>query len=307
MWIARRRPQVGSSSLPPGWLPGTLAYVSDNQRATVARPTSGVLTEGSLTARRGLPSAGEAEVLRAAARAAEDSGDFEGALRLVRRLPDRPGARDWLRELRTAAGFPASASAELACWLTHPALRWAQERPAGDLLERHARLMLTTLGLRAPDRVGRIAAVAATDPVVVDAGLFDGGLFAGFLAEAISPGLLSRAGPVGTWSEHPASVWQLRGHCDDFVMLHDLWTDLDVRTLPWHSSRAMATGALVYGRLVPVVGDVPLTFALAPVSVDARCAARVLRTRQRVGGPEERLRAVARFRRREAAGAGGAG
>lgn len=32
--------------------------------------------------------AAEPEVLRVAARAAEDAGDFEGALRLVRRLPD---------------------------------------------------------------------------------------------------------------------------------------------------------------------------------------------------------------------------
>jgi hypothetical protein len=281
--------------------------VSVNQRASIARSNTGVLTEGCPPARRGLPTAGEAEVLRAAARAAEDSGDFEGALRLVRRLPDGTRARVWLRELRMAAGLPASASAELACWLIHPALRWAQERPAGDLLERHARLMLTTLGLPAEDRVGRTAAVAATDPVVVDAGLFDGGLFGGYLAAAVGPALLSRAGPVTTWSQQPASVWRLTSHSLDAVVLHDLWVDHEVRALPWPSSPSVALGALVYGRLVPVLGDVAVAFALPPVGVDARCAARVLRTRQRVGGPEERLRAVARSRRRGASGTGVAG
>jgi hypothetical protein len=253
-----------------------------------------------------LGSSGEAEVLRLAARSAEDAGDFDGALRLVRRLPDGGRQRRWLRELQDVAQCPSITSADVARWLVHPALRWAQERPAGrDHLERHAWLMLTTLGLLAPARTARLAAVAASDSVVVDAGLFDGGLFDRYLSEAAGPALLTRAGPVHSWARQPGSIWRVEQHGTATVVLHDLWARSDVRALPWDGVPAPAT--LLYGRLMPVNDPVPLAFALPPVPVDQRCAARILRARHRGSGADERLRAVALSRRRAAARAGTGG
>jgi hypothetical protein len=253
-----------------------------------------------------LGSSGEAEVLRSAARNAEDAGDFDGALRLVRRLPDGARQRRWSRDLQEVVQCSAMTSADIARWLVHPALRWAQERPTGrDLLERHAWLMLTTLGLLAPARTARLAAVAASDPVVIDAGLFDGGLFGRYLSEAAGPALLSRAGPVHTWERQPASIWRVEQQGMSAVVLHDLWACDDVRALPWDGVPSVAT--LLYGRLMPVSDAGPLAFALPPVPVDQRCAARILRARRRGSGADERLRAVALSRRRAAARAGVSG
>jgi hypothetical protein len=83
------------------------------------------------------------------------------------------------------------------------------------------------------------------------------------------------------------------------VLLRDLSSDEEQPSLGWASAASLAQQALLYGRLVPVEGTVPQAFALPPVAVDQRCAARVLRARRRRSGPQERLRAVARSRRRE--------
>jgi hypothetical protein len=61
----------------------------------------------------------------------------------------------------------------------------------------------------------------------------------------------------------------------------------------------MARGALICGRLVPVPGVVGRAFVVAPVRVDQRCAVRLLRARKRSAGPEERIRAIGRLRRRD--------
>jgi hypothetical protein len=240
---------------------------------------------------------GETQVLRRAAREAEDAGDFRGALRLVRGLPADADSKVWQEQLETAAGLAAPASAQLACWLVNPALRWALGGPMGEVLEVYARLMLATLGVRAPDRNRRLASVAAADRVVADAGLFDGGVFDAYLP-SVGPQLLARVGSVAAWSRCPSSIWQLVSHDHEYLTLHDCWTGCDVECVAWPGARQTAGGTLLYGRLVPVPGEVPLAFALEPTVVDSRCAARVLRARQRRSGADERLRAVAHSRRR---------
>ena len=77
------------------------------------------------------------------------------------------------------------------------------------LLERHARLLLMTLGVVGPEREQFLSGVAWTDPVVLDAGLFDGGLFQRYLTEALAPSLLSQAGWLSDWPQQPASVWRV--------------------------------------------------------------------------------------------------
>lgn len=247
--------------------------------------------------RRAAPSPEEVEVLRVAARAAEDAGDFRGALRLVRRLPESGPTWRWMRQLDTVIALPEDAP-ERSAWLVHPAVRWARERPAGELLERYAQLLLMTLGLLGAEREMFLGRVASTDPVVLDAGLFDGGLFARYLDEALDPQLLSRAGPLARWPEQPPSVWRVEEQRDDAVLVCDLWSLELTCALPWPAAVLLERGTLIFGRLVPVPGPLGRAFALPPIRVDQRCAVRLLRARRRGADPDERLRAVARFRRR---------
>jgi hypothetical protein len=244
-------------------------------------------------------------VLRAAARAAEDAGDFDGAMRLVRRLPDSARIRSWLGQLEEMVGLPAHAP-QRALWLLHPALRWARERPAGEVLERYAHLLLMTLGILGPEREQLLGLVAATDPVVLDAGLFDAGLFQRYLSESLSPALLSRLGPLGAWPAQQPSVFRLDGLRGGCVVLDDLCAEARVQSLIWPAARLTSAGTLMFGRLVPVTGAIGWAFAIAPLRVDQRCAVRLQRARQRGEGPEERLRAIARFRRREQQGSAAA-
>ena len=237
-------------------------------------------------------------MLRVAARAAEDAGDYRGALRLVRRLPETEWTRRWLGQLEHVLGL-AEGAPERAAWLVYPAVRWARERPAGELLERYARLLLMTLGVLGPERELLLGLVASTDPVVLDAALFDGGLLRRYVTESLSPGLLTGGGPVADWQAQPPSIWRMEGLRDDAVLLHDLWSQEPARGLAWPAARLTPSGTLMFGRLVPVPGGIGRAFAVAPIRVDQRCAARLLRARRRAAGPEERLRAVARFRRRD--------
>ncbi len=242
---------------------------------------------------------GESQVLRRAARVAEDAGDFRGALRLVCGLPPDHATAIWREQLESAAVLASTGSAQLACWLVNPALRWALGGPMGEVLEVYARLMLATLGVRAPERNSRLADVAAADRVVADAGLFDGGLFDAYLP-FVSPVLLAKVGSAHVWSGCPPSIWRVVTEGSTTCTLHDCWTGQDVECLRWPATSPAASGVLLYGRLTPVAGEVPLAFPLAPTVVDRRCAARVLRARRRGSGPDERLRAVAHSRRREA-------
>ncbi len=248
--------------------------------------------------RRALPSPEEAEVLRRAARAAEDAGDFRGALRLVRQLPESGEARRWCHQLEAVLRLPDDAP-QRATWLVHPAVRWACERSAGEVLERYARLLLVTLGVLGPERESLLGVVASTDPVVVDAGLFDAGLFRRYVSEALSPAVRARCGPLMEWPEHPPSIFRSEEARHDVVLLSDQWSAEEVRCLAFPSARSTPPGTLLFGRLVPVSGEVGLAFALPPIRVDQRCAVRLGRARQRGEGPQERLRAVARFRRRD--------
>jgi hypothetical protein len=251
----------------------------------------------SLSDRWSAPAAAEVHVLHDAARAAEDAGDLLGALRLVRRLPPALAGPRWAAELESAAVLSGAGSAEFACWLVRPALRWALAHPAGELLERYACLLLTTLGVPMAERRRRAAEVAVTDPVVVDAALWDGDLLRRYLVEAASQEVLARAGPVLQWPEQPCSVWRYDGAASGGVRLTALADEAPVSCLAWNGPPAVA-GDLLYGRLLPVEGVLPLAFALAPTVVDRRCSARLLRAFQRRSGPEERILAVARSRRR---------
>jgi hypothetical protein len=248
--------------------------------------------------RRELPSPEEAQVLRVAARSAEDGGDFRGALRLVRQLPASGQARRWRCQLEEVLQLPEDAP-KRATWLVYPAVRWARERAAGQPLERYARLLLVTLGVLGAEREKLLDLVASTDPVVLDAGLFEAGLFRRYVSEALSPALRSRWGALTQWPEYPPSVFRLEEVRGDLAVLSDLSSAQELECVAFPAGRSTVAGTLVFGRLVPVKGAVGLAFALPPIRVDQRCAVRLGRARRRGEGPEERLRAVARFRRRD--------
>ena len=57
-------------------------------------------------------------MVRVAARAAEDAGDFRGALRLVRRLPASGPTERWLRQLEQVVALPEDAPQRLR--VAHP-------------------------------------------------------------------------------------------------------------------------------------------------------------------------------------------
>jgi hypothetical protein len=237
-------------------------------------------------------------VLRRAARSAEDSGDFPGALRLVSGLPDGRSSRLWRSQLEQAVALAAEDLAGTACWLVHPAVRWARERPTGAIFERYAALILKTMGVGAEYRSHRTAAVACTDPVVVDAGLFDTGLFGEYLSSLAGSPLLKRVSGLERWPGQYSLVWQVTAVGRREIVVRDLWTERDFRVQRRAGADTLDRGAIVYGRAVPVGGDPELAFVLPPERVDQRCATRLLRARRQGGGPEERLRAVAHSRRR---------
>lgn len=240
----------------------------------------------------------EADVLRLAARAAEDAGDFHGALRLISGLPDGRATRHWQRQLMDVIGLAPEDGAGLACWLVHPAVRSALEKPTGEIFERYAALMLKTMGVGPEHRSLRVSAVASNDPVVVDTALFDTGRFAAYLETLVGSPLLLRLGEVSSWPMQAALVWQVVAMGADEVVLRDLWADRDVRARRYPGAEALALDAIIYGRLVPVAGDPSSAFVLPPAKIDLRCATRLLRARRQGSGPEERLRAVGHSRRR---------
>ena len=116
--------------------------VVDDRRSSTGRPIGRRTRRGERAgsrrayslehtrSRRAVPAPEEAEVLRVAARAAEDAGDFRGALRLVRRLPEAGPTWRWMRQLETVIELPED-DPQRSVWLVHPAVRWARERPAG--------------------------------------------------------------------------------------------------------------------------------------------------------------------------------
>jgi hypothetical protein len=237
-------------------------------------------------------------VLRVAARAAEDAGDLRGALRLVSGLPDGRAVRHWHRQLIDAVSLAPQDLAGLACWMVHPAVRWSSEQPAGSIFERHAALMLKTMGVGAEHRRRRQTAVAFSDPVVVDAALFDSGLFSAYLAGLPRSPLIASIPEVTEWPARSSLVWQVQALAERQMVVRDLWNDQDVLARRFLGAEALAEGALVYGRLVPVAGDPGFAFALPPAKVDQRCATRILRARRQGSGPLERVRAVGHSRRR---------
>jgi hypothetical protein len=240
----------------------------------------------------------EAQVLRVAARVAEDAGDFSGALRLVNGLPDGRSTRLWRSELEQAVALPEEDLAGIACWLVHPAVRWACARPIGAIFERHASQLLKTMGVGAEYRLHRTSAVACTDPVVVDAGLFDTGLFGDYLSSITGSPLLDRLSGVELWPAQHSLVWGVVAVGAREVVMRDLWAERDVRVQRRAGTEALVRGAIVYGRAVQVAGDPELTFVLPAERVDQRCATRLLRARRQGSGAEERLRAVGHSRRR---------
>ncbi len=252
-------------------------------------------------------------MVRAAARAAEDAADLRGALRLVRRLPASPESLAWRAELEavTAGDTDAVDPALFLRWLTRPVLRWALERPLGDTLRQYASLLLLTRGHPAAERERHLLHTCLTSPVVIDGALFDAGVLRRYLAEAAAPAVASSVMPLGWW-RHPFSVWRVLRAGPGRVELADLYDLSECTSLPWSSAAtargtvppAARTGQLVAGRLVPMpppgstAPGEPMGFVVPPFTVDQRCAARLLRARQRGAGAEERVRAVARYLRR---------
>lgn len=240
--------------------------------------------------------AAEDVVLRTAARSAEDCGDFSGALRLVAQLPCGPERSAWLRSLREVLALgDAPAPHQLGRWLVQPALRFGLRPACAPVFTGFALEVLRAWGLPGVERTRLAPARAAADPIVADAGLFDGGVFDRYLADALAAPLREAAGPLETWSRCPASAFEVRSSAPDCLQVADLHTGRAVQVVP---EAVLEVGALCYGRLVPTGEPEREMFVLPPVAIDQVTAGRVVRAVSRAAPVAERLRAVASYQRR---------
>jgi hypothetical protein len=241
----------------------------------------------------------ETAVLRAAARRAEDAGNLTGATRLVRVLPVDADRDRWLESLR--AGRRALAAADpdaLAAWLLQPAARWGLAGPRGERWLGLAADVLRAAGLPAAERQRGALARLEEDFAVVDAGLFDLGVLAGYLAATVGGPLLARVPFVQRWPDAAVSVWSVGAAVETndgpTLRLRDERTERTVTVHHVPPGRPLLPGTLVYARVLP--GSRGPCLALPPVPLGRLGARRTLRAVARSAPLDQRLRAVAAAR-----------
>lgn len=242
-----------------------------------------------------LPVDDEHAAIRAAARAAEDSGNLPGALRLVPLLPDDPERRRWWHSLQ--CGLHAVDDAARAAWLLQPALRHA----AGGVAWMPF-LTLTADVLRArgvPAVAGDLHTVdcATSDPLVIDVGVFEFGFLQNYLDAVLVPRGDAAAEVLTAWIGCPISAHEVLAVEGATLTVRDLVAG---ETVDVEDVVGWEPGALLYGRVVPTAGSA--RFALPAVELDRVAARRVARAFVRRAPVGERLRAVASYQRRSAAG-----
>jgi hypothetical protein len=257
------------------------------------------VTTDSAPAAPDLPSSPEEIFLRGAARAAEDAGDFPGARRLAARLRAGPERERWLASLDEVLSLGPDPEPDLlARWLLQPALRFGLRPDVAPAYLRFADEVLRAWGYGARARTELARYRALSDPLVADAGLFDGGGLARYLTDGVCEQVRCAAAPIETWSRQPASVFAVTASGSTALHLQDLASGAAVVTLPMPGPEP---GQLVYGRLLPDARGRRM-FAFPPVPVDRLTAGRVRRAVLRSAPATERIRAVAVYQRRSSSG-----
>ncbi|HSP39055.1 MAG TPA: hypothetical protein VLR26_15025 [Frankiaceae bacterium] len=251
-----------------------------------------------------LATSDEYHVIAAAAREAEDAGDLAGARRLIGLLPDDERRRRWARSLDV--GLALDDELERARWLLEPALRHGFG--AGADVGSTARARLIVLAgdvLRARGAAALAASVesshaAVQDPLLVDVALFDLGMLGRYRDEVLVPLGHRHAGVVESWLDRDVSAFEVQAVEPGGLVLHDLVHRQQTAVQRPGSEPGPELGDLLYGRVLPVRDRA--CFGVAPVRVDRVTARRVVRALARRAPLIERLRAVASYQRRSAAG-----
>lgn len=232
-------------------------------------------------------------VIRAAARRAEDAGDLLGARRLLGLLAHEADVAGWLTSIE--AGLRCRDDDERALWLLQPAFRHGHVSATRQTLLSLAADVLRTRGRPASAGSSETALAAATDPLLVDAGLFDLGMLERYLDRVLRPAGHPLVAVLERWVTCRTSVFEVEA--TDPPRLTDRVQDRLVPDL--RGGEGLEAGQLLYGRLLPL--PVGCRFAVAPVPVDRLTARRIVRAVLRAAPPVEQLRAVASHQRRLAA------
>jgi len=215
------------------------------------------------------------------ARACEDRGDFSAALRLLRRTP-RPTDSAWERELAEMAALGDKVDTwRFGRWLLNAAARWtASDVAMAHLVDVATDVARTASGPREPEYAGWVSGRAALRTLVQDYALFEFGLLDEYLRSRIAPELAVRAGPVEEWPDSSTDVFVLDGLAGAQLTVKRFGDAEPVAVRHLGEAVGLGRESLVYGRLVPTLGDPGRMFAMPPIAVDEAAAARLLRLAQ---------------------------
>lgn len=235
-------------------------------------------------------------VIRSAARRAEDAGDLLGARRLLGLLAHEADVNGWIASID--AGLRCRDDTERALWLLQPAFRHGYVSATRQALISLAADVLRTRGRAASGGSGEAAAAAGTDPLLVDAGLFEFGMLGRYLERVLRPAGHPLVAVLARWVACPVSVFEVEAgeplQLTDRRQGRPVSGALRTDGLPGK----LEVGQLLYGRLLPLPDG--CCFAAAPVPVDRLTARRIVRALLRAAPPVEQLRAVAAHQRRAA-------
>lgn len=227
-----------------------------------------------------------------AARLAEDTGDFEGAITLLKETP-RPLEDGWLRDLEHVRGLPADAPSDVWLrWLFSAATRFVLEPRALDVARHYAVVLLQAVGAGAAQIRELTLQRAVQDVVVHDACLFDEGGLAGYLECRAAPHILERAGAVTEWLAVPPSAFELVATGDGVDTVLDLSSSRQRRIKDTNVFRGLPPGSVVYGRVGPIVEQPGEAFGMQPIQIDRVTSRRLTSVTREGGTAEHRLRVL---------------
>jgi hypothetical protein len=197
-----------------------------------------------------------------AAMIAERDGDFARALTLLKRARE-PQIVEWKRQLQALARFGADADPWLwGRWLGHAAVRWLQAEPRKEVADLARVFACAALPYARPEDV---AWAMLTQPLVLEAALFDRGLFDEFLTQVVTPRALAAVPHATGWTGQAAQV--LRCVEQDALSLsfsvRDGTAVLQVRDAG--TGTGPKPGDIVLGRPLRVVAREPSVFVTPPL------------------------------------------
>ncbi len=227
-----------------------------------------------------------------AARLAEDAGDFDRAITLLKETP-RPLDDGWLADLEQIRVLPADAPSDVWLrWVLGAATRFALERRVLDVACHYAVVVLQAMGADAAQIRDLTLQRAVKDVAVHDACLFDEGGLSGYLECRAAPHIVNRAGAVAEWPHVPPSAFELVGTDNGIDTVLDLSSNRQRRVKDTNVFRGLPPGSVVYGRVGPISEPPGEAFGLQPIQIDRVTGRRLVSVIRDGGTAEHRLRVL---------------